>query len=163
MDLAPSLHASLIDGGTICDGLTAEGAELARMVEGWVETAILPRIRRNLDAPCACLSDAFVRSYRASETRGGICEAGSDEEAAQGRDGIPPHFDSYSWATAVLELSMPADFEGGLYLQAGCHAATRHYVRPNRGGQREHAAYGPMPGLTSRLRGVFARGEHASR
>lgn len=77
-----------------------------------IEDRILPYVRERYSCPSCAVGDVLVRRYLPGERRTHAM-----------------HFDSNAFATAVVGLSDPDDYEGGLFLQPGPHASSRQYPR----------------------------------
>ena len=116
VDGAAAHYGSLVSQGRPATG-AAEQAVMS-LIAPVLEERILPLVR---DAYCDAslqLCEAFVRKYGGEE---GV------------RVSIPAHLDSLSLATAVVGLCGPDDHDGGIYMQAGAHAASRRLVELERG------------------------------
>ncbi|CAE7280253.1 unnamed protein product, partial [Symbiodinium microadriaticum] len=85
---------------------------LRTLLEDVVERRLLPYVRQRFGEERMALSEVLVRRYLPEERR---------THAA--------HYDGHAFATAVLGLSDPSGYEGGLYLQPGPHVSSRRTVR----------------------------------
>jgi len=77
-----------------------------------LQTRIVPYVRERYGCPSCTVATMLVRRYLPGERRAHSV-----------------HFDSQAYVTAVLGLSDPEDFEGGLYIQPGPSAYSRLYPR----------------------------------
>ncbi|CAE7399225.1 esiB [Symbiodinium pilosum] len=84
---------------------------MKHLLHEFAETVVLPYVRQTYSCPECAVADLLVRRYVVGERRTHQL-----------------HFDSHAYATVVLGLSDPSDFEGGLYIQPGTHASTRQFV-----------------------------------
>eukprot|EP00931_Biecheleriopsis_adriatica_P118353 TRINITY_DN93788_c0_g1_i1.p1 TRINITY_DN93788_c0_g1~~TRINITY_DN93788_c0_g1_i1.p1 ORF type:complete len:436 (-),score=97.33 TRINITY_DN93788_c0_g1_i1:7-1254(-) len=77
-----------------------------------VDERLLPYLRERYSCPECALDTILVRRYVPGE-----------------RQTHGTHFDTQAMVTAVLGLTDPDDFVGGLYLQPGPHASSRTFFR----------------------------------
>ncbi|CAE7023575.1 unnamed protein product [Symbiodinium natans] len=85
---------------------------LRTLLADFVENRLLPYVRQRYGLETIALSEILVRRYLPKERR---------THAA--------HYDGHAFATAVLGLTEPSEYQGGLYLQPGPHVSTRRIVR----------------------------------
>lgn len=88
----------------------AEGRVLRRAQALWVRTT--PHVRDAFGCPECVVCSSLLRRYRADGLR----------------STLKPHVDETAFATAVVSLSHPHDFDGGLVVQLGAHVASRRLV-----------------------------------
>ena len=100
VDGVPAYYGALMSHGTVGGGEAAQ--TIMRLLAPAIEERILPLVRDAHHKPGLVLCEAFVRQY------------GGDDGV---RVSIPPHYDSLSYATAVIGISPPGQYRGGLYLQ----------------------------------------------
>jgi len=103
------------DGAWVDDDVRA-------VLEDIIESRVLPYVRERYSCPSCEVADVLVRRYVPGERRTHAV-----------------HFDSQAFATAVLGLSDPEQYEGGLYIQPGPHASSRRYPRIGCGDLLVHA------------------------
>eukprot|EP00929_Paragymnodinium_shiwhaense_P108095 TRINITY_DN74415_c0_g1_i1.p1 TRINITY_DN74415_c0_g1~~TRINITY_DN74415_c0_g1_i1.p1 ORF type:complete len:578 (-),score=130.87 TRINITY_DN74415_c0_g1_i1:47-1780(-) len=89
---------------------------MKELLEDFVDNRLLPYVRATYNRPTCTVADILVRRYIPGERR---------THAA--------HFDGQALVTAVLGLSNPDDYRGGLYLQPEAHASSRRFVRTEPG------------------------------
>lgn len=89
---------------------TWEDQQMQQALEHIIQDRILPYMREQFDCPACMVGDVLVRRYVPGERRTHAL-----------------HFDSHAFATAVLGLSDPDDYEGGLFVQPGPHASSRRF------------------------------------
>uniref|UniRef100_A0A7S0FUH1 Fe2OG dioxygenase domain-containing protein n=1 Tax=Pyrodinium bahamense TaxID=73915 RepID=A0A7S0FUH1_9DINO len=77
-----------------------------------MEERVLPYIRERYACPDCAVADILVRRYLPGERRTHAV-----------------HFDGHAFVTAVLGLSDPDEYEGGLYVQPGADVASRTFFR----------------------------------
>lgn len=106
VDNMPSFEYYPMLGGSWAD------LQLRAALDGAINDRILPYIRNRYDCPSCTLSSVLVRRYLPGERRTHAV-----------------HFDKQAFVTAVLGLSNPKDYEGGLYLQPGPSADSRLFPR----------------------------------
>lgn len=95
----------------LCDGIWTD-QNMQAALDDIIQCRILPYIREQYACPSCTVGTVLVRRYRQNERRTHAV-----------------HFDSQALVTAVLGLSDPADFDGGLYLQPGPSASSRLFPR----------------------------------
>ena len=76
-----------------------------------LQERLTPFIRAKYDAPNACVADVLIRRYLPTERRR-----------------LEAHFDTSSFATAIVSLSDACDYVGGLYVQAVPGVTSRRYI-----------------------------------
>ena len=103
VDGSPTYHAHIME-----DGTPVGDAAVASLAQPLIDEQIVPYVRELTGCPEAVVSDALIRRYVPGE-----------------RLGLSAHFDVSAFATAILPLSDPADYAGGLYLQPEPHASSR--------------------------------------
>lgn len=82
------------------------------LLEDAIETKVLPYIRERYGCPDCAIADILVRRYLPGERRTHAV-----------------HFDGHAFVTAVLGLSNPDEYDGGLYVQPGADVASRMFFR----------------------------------
>jgi len=85
---------------------------LQPLLENFIDERVLPYVRECYGSPNCCISDILVRRYLPGERRTHVS-----------------HFDGKAFVTAVLGLSDPDSFEGGLYVQPGPGVSSRMFFR----------------------------------
>ncbi|CAE8670527.1 unnamed protein product, partial [Polarella glacialis] len=83
---------------------------LRALLGTFVDESVLPYVRARYSREETALADILVRRYRPGERRTHSV-----------------HFDGHAFVTAVLGLSAPADYKGGLYVQPGPGVSTRRF------------------------------------
>jgi len=96
--------------------------ELQAMLEEAIETRVLPYIGQRYGCPDCALADILVRRYVPGERRTHAV-----------------HFDGHAFVTAVLGLSDPDEYDGGLYVQPGADVASRMFFRTEPGDLLVHS------------------------
>lgn len=84
---------------------------LRELIDPFAQEVLLPYVRERMGKGSCALADILVRRYLPGERR---------THAA--------HFDGTAFATAVLGLSHPTDYVGGLYAQPGPHVSSRRLL-----------------------------------
>eukprot|EP00434_Breviolum_minutum_P044797 symbB.v1.2.040055.t1/scaffold6959.1/size14229/1 len=84
--------------------------KLREMLEDLLENRILSYIRQRFDCRFCAPSDILLRRYIPGERRSHAV-----------------HFDGHAYVTAVLGISNPEKYQGGLYIQPGPDVASRTY------------------------------------
>eukprot|EP00439_Symbiodinium_sp_Y106_P066272 s2460_g10.t1 len=93
------------------DGAWADDG-MRRLLEETIELQILPYVRQRYGCRFCAVSDILVRRYLPGERRTHAV-----------------HFDGHAFVTAVLGLSSPDSYQGGLYIQPDADVASRMYFR----------------------------------
>ena len=106
VDGRPTFESYVVDRGAVLH--PALWALIARAVE----RRLTPLVRTRFRAPGARLCQALVRRYLPEERRE-----------------HPVHYDAHAFATAVISLSPPEQFEGGLYVVSPADARRGAIVR----------------------------------
>ncbi|CAE7397460.1 ybeQ, partial [Symbiodinium pilosum] len=92
------------------------------LLEAMIEERLLPYVRHRYGCRFCALSDILVRRYLPGERRTHAV-----------------HFDGHAYVTAVLGLSDPDSYQGGLYIQPDAHVASRMYFRIEPGDMLVHS------------------------
>ena len=95
----------VVDDGEVVDA--AVGAALSP----FLYERLLPYVRQKFGCATACVQNVLIRRYLPEERRR-----------------LEAHFDVSSFATAIVPLSPPADYAGGLYVQHVPGVTSRHYL-----------------------------------
>ncbi|CAE7587298.1 ybeQ [Symbiodinium natans] len=82
------------------------------LLEETIESRFLPYVRQRYGCRFCAVSDILVRRYLPGERRTHAV-----------------HFDGHAFVTAVLGLSRPDSYQGGLYIQPDAAVASRMYFR----------------------------------
>lgn len=104
---------------------------LASLLRPVLDDKITPWARSITSVPTLCVADALVRSY----------------DPADGRTDLAPHYDVSTFATVIVPLNDPDEYEGGLYVQSGAHGDTRREVPFERAGDAVLHRYDVMHGV----------------
>lgn len=104
-----------------CDGEWLD-LDMREALHGIIEDRVLPYIRDRYRCPSCSLAAVLVRRYLPGERRTHAV-----------------HFDSQAFVTAVIGLSDPEDYEGGLFLQPGPSAHSRFFPRIGQGDLLTHS------------------------
>jgi len=91
-------------------------------LEGLMEERVLPYVRERFGCPDCAIADVLVRRYLPGERRT-----------------HQTHFDGHAMVTAVLGLSDPDDYQGGLYLQPESSPSSRLFPRIEPGDMLVHS------------------------
>lgn len=86
--------------------------ELRELLEEMLEARILTYVRQRYNCRFCAASDVLVRRYIPGERRSHAV-----------------HFDGHAYVTAVLGISDPENYQGGLYIQPDPGVASRTYFR----------------------------------
>ena len=86
---------NVVDEGSVVD------ETIHAAIAPLLQERLTPFIRAKYDAPNACVADVLIRRYLPTERRR-----------------LEAHFDTSSFATAIVSLSDACDYVGGLYVQA---------------------------------------------
>lgn len=84
--------------------------EMKLLLSGFIEGRLLPYVREEYSCPTCALDNILVRRYVPGERRT-----------------LGLHFDVHAYVTAVLGVTDPSEYSGGLYLQPGVHASSRKF------------------------------------
>lgn len=95
---------------------------LESILQPVLESRIMPYIREKYKQPDCAVADILVRRYIPGERRTHAV-----------------HFDGHAFVTAVLGISDPDTFEGGLFLQPGPDVASRLFIRLEQGDLLVHS------------------------
>ncbi|CAE7360193.1 ybeQ, partial [Symbiodinium necroappetens] len=93
------------------DGAWADDG-MRRLLEETIELQLLPYVRQRYGCRFCAVSDILVRRYLPGERRTHAV-----------------HFDGHAFVTAVLGLSNPDGYQGGLYIQPDADVSSRMYFR----------------------------------
>ena len=85
------------------------GSSLATLLHPILTSKITPWARQMTNIPTLTVADALIRSYDPSEER----------------QDLSPHYDISTFATVIIPLNDPNEYEGGLYIQTGASSNTR--------------------------------------
>ncbi|CAK9013469.1 Sel1-repeat-containing protein YbeT [Durusdinium trenchii] len=86
--------------------------ELGKLLQPMVQELILPYVRSRYSCEECTVAEILVRRYLSEERRTHNL-----------------HFDGHAYATVVLGLTPPDEYEGGLYIQPTPHSNSRRFVQ----------------------------------
>ena len=116
--------------GIIEDGICVSES-LASVLNPILNTKILPWAREVSSTPTLTVADALIRTYDPSEECLHLLE----------------HYDESAYATIIIPLNDPTEYEGGLYVQSGASSDTRRHVPFNTMGDCVLHKYDVMHGV----------------
>ena len=142
VDGGPAWYASLMSQGQVASGVAE--TRIMELMQPAIDETIMPLVRDGFGRTDLHVCEAFVRVYTrdgesspaptantvVGRTAGGAADGGGG--VATGRMSIASHYDSLAFATVVVSLN-PNEYNGGIYLQAGAHAASRRMVEMQAG------------------------------
>lgn len=116
------------------DEMTGRGETLASLLHPILTSKITPFAREMTSIPTLTIADALIRSY----------------DPAEERQDLAVHYDITSYATMVIPLNDPNEYEGGLYVQYGASCETRRGVPFTKPGEAVLHRYDVMHGVNVR-------------
>lgn len=116
------------------DSTSNRGASLTSLLHPILTSKIIPWARQVTSIPTLTIADALIRSYDPSEER----------------QDLSPHYDISTFATVIVPLNDPNDYEGGLYVQTGASTSTRLGVPFTKAGDAVLHRYDVMHGVNVR-------------
>lgn len=127
--------------GIIERGNVVADESLVSVLTPLLTTKILPWAREVSDMPTLTVADALIRTYDPSSTN-----TNNEEEECCSLH-LSEHYDESSYATIIIPLNDPNDYEGGLYVQSGACASTRRHVPFENAGDAVLHKYDVMHGV----------------
>jgi TPR repeat protein len=109
-------------------------SSLASLLRAILETKITPWAREMCNVSTLTVADALVRSY----------------DPADGRQDLAPHYDVTTYATVIVPLNDPSEYDGGLFVQNGASADSRQGVPFSSAGDAVLHKYDVMHGVNVR-------------
>eukprot|EP00985_Skeletonema_marinoi_P028976 scaffold26440_cov161-Skeletonema_marinoi.AAC.1 len=100
------------DKDTVSTGNAPSSSTIASLLRPILDTTIVPWAREICNAPSLAIADALIRSY----------------DPAEERQDLATHYDNTAYATVVVALNDPTEYEGGLFVQTGANVNTRKSV-----------------------------------
>ena len=125
--------------GIIERGNVVADESLVSVLTPLLTTKILPWAREVSGTPTLTVADALIRTYDPSTNNN------EEEECCSLH--LSEHYDESSFATIILPLNDPNDYEGGLYVQSGACASTRRHVPFENAGDAVLHKYDVMHGV----------------
>jgi len=129
--------AGIIEDGVdvvVTDDTNNGAPSLASILRPILTSKIIPWARAVSSTPTLTVADALIRSYDPSKE----CQHLSE------------HYDESSFATVIVPLNDPNEYEGGLYVQSGASSNTRRGVPFSNAGDIVLHKYDVMHGVTVR-------------